>query len=356
MTSIPTIDSQRLSSIRFPLIVGVVLIHNHEILALTSTTATGQPWQALLSNFVVNFFSNGIARIAVPILFITSSYIFFTKYENGLRAYKSTIRKKIRSLAIPYAIWNIALFSIFALITFTHTGKPIISDRIHIPREFNPATIIDLILGITKKPIGHHLWFIRDLLLAFIVSPLIHLAIKRTGLAFIVPTTLLWLFDIWPTPTPSLDAVLFFSIGCWIATNKINLFSLDRYLPHFLSIYSLTLIFSTIIGEASTSGRLIHNACIILGIPAAISATKYIYKSHALQTLSSASFFVYAAHDPAISLIRKISLAVIPNPNHITVAALYFIIPAFLILLLVNAYNILNRRLPNLTSVITGGR
>ncbi|TAK85111.1 MAG: acyltransferase [Aquabacterium sp.] len=360
MKQISKSDSDRLSAIRFPLIVGVVYIHNYDVFTNTKNVATGTAWQEAFAYFSIHLMAQGIARLAVPIFFIISGYFLFLGFKPNQQSYLIEIKKRIKTLFVPFVFWNTLVLAFTIAVQLSSSGSQLFSGRFKSPLEFTPYEYLDAILGLQRKPIAYHFWFIRDLIVLCIASPAIYFIVKKAGGYFIAAIFCFWLFDFWPQTTLSLDGILFFSVGCWVALRQKSLFALDMHAPFWAGAYLLTLGVSTTIGEHDLQGRFIHNLGIALGIPLALYASGLACKSESIRTkliqLAPASFFVYAAHDPAIGLFRKIALKTLGTPNHLTVAVLYFFIPAVLIVLLTFMYKGLNRALPKFTSLITGGR
>ena len=51
--------------------------------------------------------SHVISRAAVPTFFLISGYYFFLNTRFTLATYKDKLRKKIRTILLPYLLWNI---------------------------------------------------------------------------------------------------------------------------------------------------------------------------------------------------------------------------------------------------------
>jgi surface polysaccharide O-acyltransferase-like enzyme len=91
--------SSRLKALRFPLIVGVVFIHAYTTkVLLEGGHQAGTEHVDFAVSFVRNLISQGIARVAVPMFFLMSGYLFFQGYDGSMRAYR---RKLQSSLPIP---------------------------------------------------------------------------------------------------------------------------------------------------------------------------------------------------------------------------------------------------------------
>lgn len=88
--NIDELQSRTIDFLRFPLIVGVVFIHSY--LSDERGTHLGG-----LYYYVSDFFSQVLARIAVPLFFYFSGLLYY-KDNFTLTIYKRKIRSRVRSL------------------------------------------------------------------------------------------------------------------------------------------------------------------------------------------------------------------------------------------------------------------
>jgi hypothetical protein len=70
--------------------------------------------------------------------------------------------------------------------------------------------------------------------------------------------------------------------------------------------------------------------------------------------LSGASFFVFAAHEPLLIVVRKITYKLFAPASGVAIISLYFLIPICLIAFLVAAHRYLLQTVPSFVSFITG--
>lgn len=111
------LQSKTIDFLRFPLIVGVILIHTSPASLVVNGT-----YQDAISVYPVystlyTLCSQILARLAVPIFFIISGFLFF--YHTPVfdkSAYWSKLKKRARTLLVPYLLWNalVILFYFFA--------------------------------------------------------------------------------------------------------------------------------------------------------------------------------------------------------------------------------------------------
>ena len=94
-------ESDRIRIVKWMAIVMVVFLHAYTTevsFADGKNTAALPQWLMLLETGV----SQIIARCAVPIFFLLSAVLLF----RGDHTYGEMIRKKIKTLLVPYLIWN----------------------------------------------------------------------------------------------------------------------------------------------------------------------------------------------------------------------------------------------------------
>lgn len=65
--------------------------------------------------FIKQALSNGIARAAVPLFFMFSGYLFWNKQDAPAYSYAALLKKKARTLLVPYILWTL-LYSAFFFI------------------------------------------------------------------------------------------------------------------------------------------------------------------------------------------------------------------------------------------------
>lgn len=249
MTDNSALQSRTIAFLRFPLIVGVVLIHTYfkEVVIDGKDLMEGGNFP-IYSN-IAYYLSQVLASIAVPLFFFISGYLFFYRTKDfPLGTYKQKMRKRARTILLPYILWN----GIYLLVyffgeslaegLFSGRNKPVSDysfadflwafwDRSMINPANNTMT--------ESHPVDYPLWFIRDLFVVMLFSPLLHLLIQRLKHYFIIMLGVLWFFGYWFHITGlSSAASFFFSAGAYFSING-RLFTNDfrRIFPHSIIIY-----------------------------------------------------------------------------------------------------------------------
>ena len=101
--------SQVISWLRFPLILLVVFIHCPGLPDLCPWIPITSVHDCMLNIYNVSrsLVNPGLTRIAVPMFFIISGYLFFANIKTlDKEAYTRKISSRIKSLLLPYLAWN----------------------------------------------------------------------------------------------------------------------------------------------------------------------------------------------------------------------------------------------------------
>lgn len=340
--------SQRLDVLRFPLIVGVVFAH-----AYIKSDAD------IILGFFYNFISHGLVRITVPIFFLLSGYLFFINIDSAKATYLKKIKTRIKTLFIPFLFWNLITLAIFAFAQSMASTKIFFSGANSSIASYDLLDYLNAIFGFDRMPIAMHFWFIRDLIILILLSPVIYFANTRIPMLFLSFLLICWLINYWPIYIPSGEGTLYFSFGAFWGQSKYSLFALDKYGKLFGLVYLIILTVTAAYFESSFTVYL-HKIGIILGIVYAFFITKYTISittfKDTLLELGERSFFIYAAHEPLQLVVRKLVYSALCPEAWGAILVLYFAIPIGVIMTLIFTYEGLKKVMPNVLLLITGGR
>jgi len=352
-------SSLRLKLLRFPPIIGVIYIHAYNTVIGYSGGSLGTSHLNDFTNFVRILISEGIARTAVPLFFLMSGYLFFATFHWSEQTYLKKVATRLRSLLIPFLFWNLLVLVFLVVVQaipvlqpyFMGTGKRIV--------EYGATDYLSAILGLHGYPIAYHFWFIRDLMLLVVLAPVLAVIVRFLPIPFFLIVYVCWVTESWPLFAPAAVGVFFFSAGALCGINGQNLFAIDRFGTALLLLY-LPMLIADVIWYEAWFNVYLHRTGLIVGVLAALYTTKLILRSkglcNALLALGSASFFVYAAHEPLLGIVRMVAFKYVPLDGAYTMLALYLGIPVLVMALLVFCHRILTLWCPRLLSVVTGGR
>ena len=301
-------------------------------------------------------FVKNVCNIAVPLFFVISGYLFFYK-DQGFTSelYKNKIKKRAKSLLLPYLIWNLMILVLYIIIQ--NVAPSMNSGRTKLVLDFTFNDFISCFWSMEgvngmATPIDGPLWFIRDLMVMIILSPLFFFVINRFKI--IVPIILLALY-ILGVP---LTSFCFFSIGAYFGICKVDFVSfVTKYVKFLSTSYIIVLFFLILLMDRIVLPENISLLEIVIGVFASIGiAGCYCKKGiRANNFLAGSTFFIFASHSEILKIFIRLSSRYGPSSD-VFYCISYFICPLVTILILISAYWGLRRYFPQVASVLSGGR
>lgn len=270
------------------LTVGIVFRHA-ELVGLEGRSAT---FDVLTRGMML------VTELCVPLFFVLSGFLYFRNAPKrpDVDFFWGKTRSRFFSLLIPYLIANAIAFVCYWL---AHRFAPGMMSGFFGDNWRNPLFIF------WTGPINMSLWFIRDLIIACIMAPLIWIFVRYTRIWGVLALAAVWFFV---AGSPLYN--LWFTIGAWAAVCQ---------------------------GEAV--GRLL--AKIPCRVPAGAAAW---------------CFFVYLYHYIPIISFKKIFGGLL-NPSSTWALLGTYLLTALLTLAIVTGLFLLLKKLfPRLAGVLVGGK
>ena len=332
-------------------------------------------------DYVRIFFSVVIARSAVPIFFLISGYLLFLKVEDySLTVYVAKLRKRWHSLVVPYFSW-IVLFILWTLMFMV--GGILLHGRpwVGIIDYFQENGCLHMLwdssvwgkrltwLGIethNSGPILLPFWYMRDLIIMVVLSPVIYWLIKKIKITFIVLLLVVYAFDFrvsWMSGTFS-GASLFFSLGAYFAIKKQNFTDvLWKWKNVICPVAVILMVCQTYTGSAMGDeiSRMIHPWLVIFQSSALIILASALCQNQKLydinKKLARTSFFIYALHPFILGYIIVAVNKIMPMGNTWYVMTFsYLLAPLLCVGICIGIYWMLKKLMPGVLRVIVGER
>lgn len=357
--------SKTISFLRFPLIIGVILIHaDLSKIIIAGHKCINNIDYPIYAN-ISYLFSNIIAQISVPLFFFISGFLFFYKVQIfNNKVYLQKIKNRIHTILIPYIFWNllILLFYLCAQYIFPE----LLSGENKLIHNYSLSDWIFAFWDGTpnKLPINEPLWFIRDLMVVVVFSPLLYLAIQKLSKTIVFALGLLWISYIWfRIPGFSIDAFFFFTFGSYFSIKKKNFINLMKpYSKPCTILYLIIIIIELLnykISFISEYIKYIHSLGILMGINSVITISAYFISKCKWRTnlsLAKSTFFLYAYHILPLNFVIKLSLKYIKPYTELSLLITYFGSTIIITLIGLIIYHFIRIYFPRFTTFITGGR
>lgn len=369
-----TETSKAIEWLRFPLACLIVLLHSQ-------LQDTAYKPVAASSGFAYGLkilLTEGVCRIAVPAFFLISGYLFFVNLEKWDREiWLGKMKRRFHTLLIPYIIWN--LVGIAYLCVSPYVGANVENpesllsvfqdrgwlrlfwDSNRVMEQWNPPTIN--ILGYAMHngmPANTPLWFIRDLIVINLFSPLIYVFVKNTKQYGLWVLGILFLLNIWvPIEGFSIIGFFFYSLGTYCAIFSKGMaepFKKFSPLAYVLAVALLSGLLVTF--GRHWSAQYIIRCFQIVGVISIFNIATICSKDgdSLVTRLADSSFFIYASHIFLLTAIAFILSKIMPGSSQLPLAINYLLAPALTIVMCVGVYKILKRVCPIFLSFICGNR
>lgn len=367
--------------LRFPLAILVVFVHGFgaeiDIAELHASGLTGMA----IYDYVRLFFSVVIARSAVPIFFIISGYLLFLKVEDYSKTvYMAKLRKRLYSLVVPYFSWIVLLILwtlMFMVGGILLHGKPwtrIIvyfqeNGYLHMLWDSSVWEERTTWLGVkthNSGPVLLPFWYMRDLIMMVVISPVIYWLINKTKIIFLILLLAIYVFDIrvsWMSGTFSW-ACLFFSLGAYFAINKQDFTDvLWTWKKVICPVAVGLMVCQTYTGSAmgDETSRMIHPWLVIFQSFALILFASALCKYPKLydinKKLARTSFFIYALHPFILYYVIAAVNKIMPMGDTWYVMTFsYLSAPLLCVGICIGIYCMLQKLMPGVLGVIIGER
>ena len=337
-------DSQTISFLRFPLIIGVVFLHTDLRVSCPDVrhlTVFGE-FMALFNDF--------ICGISVPLFFFISGYLFYKNWGEG--AYPQKIKRRIKTIFVPYVLWILIYFIIVLVLQLLKPGFNLL-----LHKQISDFSLTDFlyifwdirqVTGLATDqaaPLVGQFWFLQCLMVMVILSPAIRLLVRRGGII-----TLLILFIAYATdPLP----------GAWFTINGLSFSKLTRNktLPFLLLALLFYMLNRHVLPHETDCVYAIANIFLLSGI---LSLTKRMVSKgswHIHAFLAGSSFFIFAIHRFFTALLTNgARLGWFPTDTSFAAMATYLLGTLAVVVCSLAVYLLMHRLFPKITSPLTGGR
>ncbi len=335
-----------ITSLRFPLIFFVIMLHSYSVVHLEGI-------HPVYFGGIYPF-ALWLGETGVPGFLFISGYLFFLSKKTYVRK----LQDRFHSLFIPYIIWNALLLTAY-IIAYT-AGHPQDINGKNMA-DFNWMDYLRLFWDRGSFDNGNFVpllcpyWYIRNLLILSLLSPIVFLLVRYLREVFLLVTAIWWMLTPHNAFIP--QSILFFSLGAYFSIHDKN--PLAMFKRHQIVLIDLCILlacadiithtlYTTIINLQ------IHRLALIANIPALFILANHFTSQGALSPitsyLSNAAFIVFSIHYPIVVVLRKGCIQLFSGSCDFIQIILYFVCIITTTLISLLFYQVLPTKIKNILS------
>ena len=251
--------SKAITQLRFPLIFLILLLHCYSVKNI--------PGEHVLYFKVVYPFALWLGETGVPGFFFISGFLFF----HSKKSFLQKLGTRFNTLLIPYLLWNVLLLGLYIIVFIAGYPQDING------KNMADYSSIDYVRTFWDRgsydegnfvPILCPFWYIRNLFIMSILSPLFYYIIKYVREFFLLAIAIWWLHT--PHNAFISQTILFFCLGAYFSIlekNPLEYFS--KYKRIFLMLFAIWAIADIFVHTIYVTpiNLQIHRLSLIFNIP-----------------------------------------------------------------------------------------
>lgn len=359
--------SRTIDFARIALIVGLVFLHygmfpNFRLSPFGGMSITEYEVATFVNSFLLFFFLS-----VVPLLSMISGWLFFSFLDAAdaepVAALSSRVRKRVVTLYLPLVLWNFLYLAVL-LIVFACSPRYPVLHALNIDfSQAGPRQFFNAIFALDHHPLAFQFWFVRDLFLTVLLSPILWALLKWMPFTAAVALGVVWLvnYDLEIFFRP--DVVFFFYVGGLIRSKRIDVGISAQATILFVVAYVLIVVAramapyafdepTPVLGAMTRAMRLVGViAC--WGLFLRLAASGWGGK---IARWGPFAFFLYATHFPLIAEIKLLLWKWLPEINDLWMVIHYLLSVLLTIVICLGGGVLLGRHAPNAFALLNGGR
>jgi succinoglycan biosynthesis protein ExoH len=355
--------SRTINFARISLIVGLVFLHyewfpNARISPFRGLDPTQNQVATFVQSFVLFFFFS-----VVPLLSMISGWLFFSFHSDAAEALRSRIQRRFASLYLPLVFWNALFLATLLLLFQINPGHQLLAEMNINLNSAGPLDYLNAVFAVTEHPVGFQFWFVRDLFVTVLISPLLWLLLTRAPLLGAVFLGAAWLIghDLWIFFRT--DVVFFFYMGGWIRLRglpvQISAPASTAFLAAYFAMCALRTLAPYIVEgdpfvlQVMTRGMRLVGVVACWGLFQRIAPTPI---GGLVARFGGLAFFLHAAHYPLIAEVKLILWDLLPAETQAWMLVHYLVSVLITVALGIGLGLLLTRSAPKAFALLNGGR
>ena len=351
---------------RIALIVGLVFLHygkypNSDASPFDGMSMGEYEIATFVNSFLLFFFFS-----AVPLLSLISGWLFFSFLDepaaDPAAPLFSRIRRRFNSLYLPLVTWNFLYLGVLLALYAAIPNYPLFND---LNIDFDSADLtqyFNAVFAVDRAPLAFQFWFVRDLFVTILLSPVMWVLIKRAPYGAAAVLFAVWLVNYDTRIFLRPDVAFFFFLGGLVRSTRIDVGVAARATVILASLYVVMVtaraLAPYVIDEAALLAgytRLMRlvGAVACWGLFLRIAGTDF---GKSLSRWGPFAFFLYAAHFPLIAELKFRLWNLLPAGNDFWMVVHFLASVVLTVALCLGAAVLLAKYIPGAFAVLNGGR
>ena len=356
---------------RILLIIGLVCLHYGNF-----PNSPQSPFQGVdihehqfvtwLNSTVLFFFFS-----AVPLLSMVSGWLFFSfPAEDAKASIKKRILRRFTSLYMPLIVWN---FGYSCMLFVVYKIKPdasffTSSNRISMP--FATAGILDYInaiTGLNGSPLAFQFWFVRDLFVTILVTPILWLGLRSAPYLSALILGAIWLYGYNMVIFTRPDVPFFFLLGGLICSQSIPLTVPKKTTIILFALYIILVSLRAlapyvIVAEYDHGPLWLDAGTRLMRLVGVVACWGIIYRAaktalgKRVSVYGGLAFFLHSAHWPLLAVVKMVLWKLIPSDTDLWMVIHWWASVATTIAIGLALGLALARFFPRIFAYMNGGR
>lgn len=331
---------------KFLLILGIVLAHCNLAGDFSPEVVHGSAGLQ-----VVNFISGHLLPGCVPLFFFISGYLFFKSSDTFTPGiYVRKLRRRVRTLLVPYLIWcTVCAFIMYLKCRFQDfPGRDIFLSG-------NRIDVVNFIKGYWSISEGNGLpfagafWFIRNLMVFVVLSPVAWVIGRRWWLTLIV-------FLVCVVMNTHVYGWLWFLSGCCAGCYRLRMPEVAPWQGVAAMAAAIGVCFAGLCLKGPLWVRCLQYSFMLIAVVYLAQVLARHIGNMLIFTCVNATFFIYAFHQCFCFRIHMLWIHLIGVETFGLTLATYFATFFSILVICMGVYVVLRKFTPGVLSVITGGR
>lgn len=318
--------STRISILRFVMIFGIVILHTPLYVPMDQVGPHA-------FDVIKAFFQNAVFRCTVPVLTLISGYLLFGSTLPSRP--KLLVSRKFKSLVVPFLIFNLPLVAIvFAVQSFSTLA---LSYQL-VPA--NLGTLADAALSLSEAPLNYPLYFLRDLFVLCLLSPVFAVLLRRAPLPGLILVGLIFMLNLDGWLVIRTDMPVTFYLGGMCAMHKVDMRRFDRHAPACTALFIALCCAVVAFKVKNTTGLRLIAPLLVWPAASQLVGTRL---GTWMARMGKYSFFIFLMHAPILMatwMVYSRYGAALPYPLYWVAA------PLFTTALLMAIYRVCKARIP----------